>query len=98
MEPTLGPKWRLEPCSHGGAILVRGDGKHGAHPPTHLQIIPIEDARLIVQAPAMREALERMLKPWPEPGCTWENCAIHSVNHTEQAREQARAILKELEP
>lgn len=53
--------WRLEPCSHGGAILVRGDGKHGAHPQTHLQITPIEEARLIAAAPDLLAALQAMV-------------------------------------
>lgn len=78
------PKWRLEPCSHGGAILIRGDGVHGAHMQTHLQIAPIEDAQLIVQAPAMRDFI----------------MALASINgdlpFTAEIKSQARAILKEI--
>ena len=53
---TPGP-WRVSPCSNGGLILIRADGKHGAHPQTHLQILPEEDAKLIAAAPELLEAL-----------------------------------------
>jgi hypothetical protein len=55
---TPGP-WELQDCTHGGAILLRGlDGKR--HIQSHLQIVPIEDARLIAAAPELLEALKNL--------------------------------------
>jgi hypothetical protein len=53
---TAGP-WELLPCSHGGAILKRGADAR-THPQSHLQIVPIEDARLIVAAPELYAMLD----------------------------------------
>lgn len=55
---TPGP-WSVEKCSHGGGILKRGDGpdRQTRHPQSSLQIVPIEDARLIASAPELLEAL-----------------------------------------
>lgn len=62
---TPGP-WTLAPCSHGGAILRRGTEERGNHPQTHLQIVPIEDARLIASAPDLLIALRALLASHPD--------------------------------
>ena len=61
MSHTPGP-WRVEPCTNGGMILIRADGKHGAHPQTHLQIVPEADARLIAAAPDLLEACKALIR------------------------------------
>jgi hypothetical protein len=60
---TPGP-WRLEPCSHGGKILRRGDEDAplmARHPQGGLQIVPEADAHLIAAAPELLEALREAL-------------------------------------
>lgn len=55
---TPGP-WSLQECSNGGALLIRG--LYGKHQQSHLQIVPIEDARLIAAAPELLEALKAVM-------------------------------------
>lgn len=65
MSHTPGP-WRLEPCSHGGLILRRGDDNGplmSRHPQGGLQIVPEADARLIAAAPDLLEAC-RFVAKW----------------------------------
>jgi hypothetical protein len=59
MSHTPGP-WALQECSHGGAILIRG--QYGEHHQSHLQIVPVADARLIAAAPELLEALRYVVK------------------------------------
>lgn len=41
--------WTLQKCGGGGSLLIRGDGA-GKHPQFSIQIVPQEDAALIVRA------------------------------------------------
>ena len=45
---TPGP-WTTQPCSSGGLVVSRGDVQN-------LQIVPVEDARLIAAAPDLYDA------------------------------------------
>ncbi len=58
MSATKGP-WTIQPTSSGGGLLVRGETA-GKHPQHMLQIVPIEDARLIAAAPDLLEACKRL--------------------------------------
>lgn len=44
--------WEMTPCQHGGGLLIRGGGSN-KHPQASLQIVPIDDARLIAAAPGL---------------------------------------------
>ena len=55
-EHTPGP-WSVYPCDQGGGILRRGDRQH---PQSHLQIVPMEDARLIAAAPELLALIQRV--------------------------------------
>ncbi|MFA5431127.1 MAG: hypothetical protein WC329_08215 [Candidatus Omnitrophota bacterium] len=63
MKHTPGP-WKIQPSSSGGALLIRQEWKPGVeyHPQSSLQIMPIEDARLISAAPEMKEHLGLMIR------------------------------------
>lgn len=56
--------WSLQKCNNGGALLIRGEGA-GQHPQFSIQIVPLEDAELIVRAvnshAALLEAGQRAL-------------------------------------
>ena len=54
--------WTLRDCGNGGKILIRGGSIHGAHPQTHVQILPVEDAYLMASAPELLEALTESLR------------------------------------
>jgi len=80
---TPGP-WDMKPCSAGGGLLIRGDA--GKHSQASLQIVPIEDARLIAAAPEMLEALDRLL--W------WASVRAEGLHGTElDAINSARAAI-----
>jgi hypothetical protein len=60
---TPGP-WKTDRCTSGGRLLIRGDT--GTHVQSHLQVVPSEDAFLIValvnaapQIEALIEAAEK---------------------------------------
>jgi len=59
---TPGP-WGLAECSHGGVILVRGADYDAQkrHEQSHLQILPMADARLIAAAPDLYAAGEAVV-------------------------------------
>lgn len=54
MSHTPGP-WRTEECSGGGLLVIRDHPVSGSQ--THLQIFPVDDARLIAAAPELLTAL-----------------------------------------
>ena len=58
--------WRLRDCSHGGAILLRGEWERLSderHEQAQLQVVPLEDAEFIANArqdvPDLLAALEQ---------------------------------------
>jgi hypothetical protein len=70
---TPGP-WTVEPCTHGGLLLRRGDQiGPGTHVQSSLQILPVEDAHLIAAAPellsSLRDAYEELQLHGVGPQC-----------------------------
>jgi hypothetical protein len=59
MSHTPGP-WMLQDCWEGGALLIRGIDPR-SHPQASLQVVPIEDARLIAAAPDLLAALKAIV-------------------------------------
>ena len=55
---TPGP-WTVQPCSHGGMLLRRGDQLgRGIHVQSSIQILPEADARLMSASPDLLAALK----------------------------------------
>lgn len=58
---TPGP-WTVVECSHGGGLLRRGEQTGvGTHVQSSIQILPLEDARLIAAAPEMLVVLKQFV-------------------------------------
>lgn len=69
---TPGP-WGLQESPDGGMILIRGNDadRMKRHPQTHLQIVPVDDAKLIAAAPELLDELQhlvRLLEPLEADG------------------------------
>ncbi len=80
--------WHLLPCTSGGAILVRGGGLHGQHPQTHVQIVPIEDARIMAASKKLLAACIFLVKHHLEV-CD-ETCNLMGIDQMRAAIKSAQ--------
>jgi hypothetical protein len=69
---TPGP-WEVVPCNHGGGLLLRKGIIQSS-----IQIVPMEDARLISAAPELLEACKAALGIAWEIGCETED-GVHTL-------------------
>ena len=84
----------VEPCSHGGGIVVRGDfpDMKSRHPQSHLQVVPLADAHLFAAASDLYAALEAMVAA--EEGRAFTTFAVSRDGRTIGTLDYARLALQ----
>lgn len=98
--PTKGPTghvWSYRESDQGGGVLLRGDETaplKERHPQSHLQVVPLEDCRLISLAPEMADLL-RELEARPL-GCPVCYALIGEVGETHTPDCRLGTLLKRL--